>query len=80
MTELLERTLKTVRTLPDEVQDEIARAAQAIAEDHAATERGEVYRFVPGEWESLQEGLRQAERGEFATEEEIEALWAKYGA
>ena len=80
MTELLERTLRTVRTLPDEVQDEIARAAQAIADDHAAAERDEVYRFAPGEWESLQEGRRQAERGEFATDGEMQALWREFGA
>ena len=78
MTELLERTLATIRTLPDEVQDEVARAAQAIAEEHEAAKRGEIYRFAPGEWESLQEGLRQADRGEYATEEEVRAVFDKY--
>ena len=80
MTEFLERTLRAVRALPDEVQDEIARAAQAIAEDHVAAERGDVYHFAPGELESLQEGRRQAERGEFATDEEMRALWREFGA
>jgi hypothetical protein len=28
---------------------------------------------------SLEESIQQAERGEFASDEEVRAIWAKYG-
>lgn len=77
MTELLERAMKIARDLSDEKQDDAARYIISLA---GGDDDGGVYQFKPGEWELLQEGLRQADRGEFATDEEMQALWAKYGA
>jgi predicted transcriptional regulator len=42
--------------------------------------RGEVYQPDDDEWEAIKEGLAQAERGEFATDEEMEAVWERFGA
>jgi predicted transcriptional regulator len=42
--------------------------------------RGEVYHPDDEEWAAIQEGLAQAERGEFASEDEMEAVWKRFGA
>jgi hypothetical protein len=38
-----------------------------------------VYKLTPEEAASLDKSLRQAARREFASDEEVRALWAKYG-
>ena len=35
--------------------------------------------LTPDEEASFEESLAQAERGEFATDEQIRAIWAKHG-
>jgi predicted transcriptional regulator len=35
--------------------------------------------LTAGEEASLEESIQQTERGEFATDEEVRAIWAKYG-
>lgn len=74
MTELFRRAVEAAGKLPDELQDDIARAMLALA-----GETGEVIELTPEEEASLAESLAQAERGEFASEEEVAAIWAKYG-
>lgn len=73
MTELFKHAVEVTRNLPDELQDEIAQAMLALAgEDMTIVE------LTPEEETSLAESLAQADRGEFATDEEIAAIWAKY--
>ena len=73
MTALLERAIARVRDLPEADQDAFARILLSA--------------FEPGEHEpedeetraAIREGLEQAERGEFASDEEIAALWTRHG-
>lgn len=42
-------------------------------------QEGELYHPSDEEWLAIQEGLDQARRGEFASDEEMEALWKRFG-
>jgi predicted transcriptional regulator len=74
MTKVLEDAIAKVRKLPEDRQAYIAEVLEqfaaagdapfAVPEDHRA---------------AVLEGLRQAERGEFASDEEMAALWKKSG-
>lgn len=75
MTELLERAIARVRALPEEMQDDVARMLL-----HYAGEDGEpVYRLTPEEEADLAESDAEVARGEFATDAEVRAIWAKHG-
>jgi predicted transcriptional regulator len=74
MTELLERAVETVRTLPAEAQNAVARFLLDLAGDDEAAAP-----LTAEEEASLDESLAQAERGEFATDEQVRAIWAKHG-
>jgi predicted transcriptional regulator len=74
MTKLFEHAVETVRSLPAETQDEFARLLLQLAGEDQP-----VVQLTPEEEAALDESIRQAERGEFATEEEVRAIWAKYG-
>ncbi|MGK6315010.1 hypothetical protein [Neorhizobium sp. DT-125] len=74
MTKLLDRAIEAARELPAEMQDEIAGILlRLIGED------GPVYQLTPEEEADLKEALAEAKRGEFATEDEVRAVFAKYG-
>ncbi len=75
MTKLLDEAVNAVRRLPPEMQDEIARAMLALAGE----ESEEVYILTPEERASIEESEAEVARGEFATDEEVRAVWAKYG-
>ncbi len=75
MTKLLDEAVTAVRRLPPEMQDEIARAMLALAGE----ERDEVYILTPEELAAIQESDAEVVRGEFATDEEVRAVWAKFG-
>ena len=74
MTKLLEQALETVRRLPVESQDEIARAMLALAGSEA-----EPVLLTLEEREAIARSKAAAERGEFATEEQVRDVWAKHG-
>jgi hypothetical protein len=74
MTRLFEHAVETVRALPPEMQDELAHLLLQLAgEEQPAVQ------LTAEEEASLEESIRQTERGEFATDEEVRAIWAKYG-
>ncbi|MGO9170347.1 MAG: hypothetical protein ACLP7P_00045 [Rhodomicrobium sp.] len=75
MTKLLDDAISAVRRLPPSVQDEIARAMLVLAGD----EEDGVYILTPEERAAIEESKAAANRGEFATEEEVAAVWAKHG-
>lgn len=75
MTELLDHAFDRVRALPPDTQDEYARILLRLAGD----DEGDVYQLTPEEKASLAKSLEQAERGEFASDEEVQAVWAKDG-
>ena len=74
MTKVLEDAIAKVRKLPEDRQAYVAEVLEQIA---AA---GSDLFIVPDEHRAaVLEGLGQADRGEFATEEEMAALWKKCG-
>jgi hypothetical protein len=74
MTKLLEQAVETVRGLPPEIQDELARMLLQLAgEDQPELQ------LSAEEAASFDESLAQADRGEFATDEQVRAIWAKHG-
>lgn len=74
MTELLEQAIERVRALPPEAQDEYARVLLSLTGD----EEG-VYQLTPEEEASLEQSRAEVARGEFASDEEVRAIWAKHG-
>lgn len=74
MTQLLEHAVETVRGLPPETQDDLARVLLQLAGEDQP-----VIQLTAEEEASFEESLAQAERGEFATDEQVRAIWAKHG-
>ena len=74
MTELLDRAVESVRALPPEAQDAVARFLLQFAGDDET-----VIPLTAEEEASLDESLEQAERGEFATDEQVRTIWTKHG-
>jgi len=74
MTKLLEQAVETVRGLPPEMQDDLARMLLQLA----AAEDQPVVQLSAEEEASFDESLAQADRGEFATDEQVRAIWAKH--
>ena len=75
MTNLLERAVSVARKLPPETQDDIARLMlQLIGDEPAAT-----VALTAEERAAVAASKAAAERGEFATDEEVRAVWTKHG-
>jgi predicted transcriptional regulator len=74
MTELLEKVLSKVRELSSEEQDRLALLLLSMADEDADDEE-----LDQETREAIREGLEQARRGEFASDEEIAALWKRHG-
>jgi hypothetical protein len=74
MTRLLEQAVEAVSVLPDDVQDDLARMLLQLAGVEQPP-----YELTPEEAADLDASLTEAERGEFATDEEVRAVWAKHG-
>jgi predicted transcriptional regulator len=74
MTELLERAVQTLRAMTPETQDALARIVLQLAGDDPT-----IARLSADEEASFKTSLAQAERGEFATDDQIKAIWAKHG-
>jgi hypothetical protein len=74
MTRLLEQAIETVSALPDDVQDDLARMLLQFAGVEQPP-----YVLTPEERADIEASLAEAERGEFATDEEVRAVWAKHG-
>jgi hypothetical protein len=73
MTKLLEKALQVVRQLPDDSQDEIARAMLALTGHDDEPEE-----IKPADLPAVLEGLAQAKRLEFASDAEIEAAFRRF--
>ena len=69
MTKLLDEALEKVRTLPDEDQNLAAEMLFLIA-----NRRNEPYAMDAEEEAAVREGLAEAERGEFLSQEETDEL------
>jgi predicted transcriptional regulator len=74
MTKLLEQAIARVRELPPEDQDAIATALLSLA-----GEPTDVVRLDDETRAAVEEGLAQAERGEFVSDEDIATADARRG-
>ncbi len=71
---VLEIAIEKLKALPEDKQ---AYAAEVI--EHIATSDDGVFHIPDEHVAGVLEGLAQAKRGEFATDEEMEALWKQCG-
>jgi predicted transcriptional regulator len=72
--EQINDVLESVRSWPQEDQEELAELAREIE-----ARRTGVYVMSNEERAAVQEGLQQASRGEFVPDDEMDAFWKKYG-
>ena len=75
MTELLDRALEAVRNLPPDVQNDIAHLVLRLA---GADDEPPVA-LTPEEHAAVIASKTAASRGEFATDDQVRAVWAKHG-
>jgi hypothetical protein len=75
VTKLLDRALEAARDLPPEAQDDIARVVLRLA---GADDEPPVP-LSPDEQAAIAASKAAAARGEFATDDEVLAVWAKHG-
>jgi hypothetical protein len=73
MTKLLEQAFEKARRLTPAEQDDIARAVIALA---GAEEK---VSLTPDERAAVDRSKAAASRGDFATEDEVSAVWTKHG-
>jgi len=74
MTKLLEEGIEAVRGLPADRQDMAGELLLGLA---GVVQPG--YQLTPEQIADLKIAIAQADRGEFVTEEELRATWAKFG-
>jgi hypothetical protein len=74
VTELLERAVEAARGLPPATQDEIARLVLQLAGDDEPQ-----ITLTDDERAAIALSKAAASRGEFATDEQVRAVWAKHG-
>ena len=67
----LDTAIAAVRDLPEQRQDELADAILAAAD---VSEQS----YTPAQLQAIDEGLADAEAGRFASEEDVERLFARF--
>ena len=73
MTDLMEKALATVRSWPDEQQDEAAQILLALGRLGSG-----MYHASDDELRAVDEALAQIEGGAYVSEAEIEAAYARF--
>ena len=74
MTRMLDEAIKKVRELPDSVQDDAAEMLFSVA-----AKQGEPVRLDEETRAAVREGMAQARRGEFASDEDMQAFFERHG-
>ncbi len=69
----LKDVLKRVETWPEAAQEQAAASLQALEQELLAP-----YELTDEDKRAIDRGLEAARRGEFATDQEVEAILAKY--
>lgn len=72
--EQIDAVLESVRSWPERDQEELMEFVREIE-----ARRSGVHVMSDAERAAVQEGLDQARRGEFVPDDEMDALWKKYG-
>ena len=75
MNKRLETLLERVSAWPEEAQDELARIIDELERQYS----GDVYQLSEEENAAIDKALAAADRGEFATDEEMAALFKRHG-
>ena len=75
MTKLLDDALEAARGLPPDTQDAIARVVLRLAGTDDAPPKA----LSPDERAAIASSKTAAARGEFATDDQVRAVWAKHG-
>jgi hypothetical protein len=75
MTKLLEQALEVARRLPSDAQDDIARVVLQLAGDDEAP----TVTLSGDERTAIAASKEAASRGEFASDAQVRASWAKHG-
>jgi len=75
MTKLLEQAVEAARNLSPDEQDDIARMVLRLA----GTDDEPPVPLTPDEQAAIATSKAAAARGEFATDEQVRAVWAKHG-
>ena len=75
MTKLLEKGIEAVRALTPEQQD---KAGELLLELVGASESESEYELTPEQLADLDLAIAEADRGEFASDEEVAAMWGKF--
>jgi hypothetical protein len=75
MTRLLEQALEVARNLPSDVQDDIARVVLQLA----GADDAPPVALTSNEQTAIAKSKEAAARGEFATDAQVQAIWAKHG-
>jgi len=74
MTKLLTQAVKKLSQLPKKRQDELAKMLIDVAAQDLHP-----YQFTPEENNEVEVALKEARRGRFATDEEVAAMWRRFG-
>ena len=75
MSKILDRAIAKARALSDEDQDALGAVLLSLAEEWPSG----LDDLDEETSAAIREGLAQARRGEFVPEQEIQALWKRYG-
>jgi hypothetical protein len=75
MTKLLDQALAAARRLPPDLQDDIARVILRLTD----VDDEPPVPLTSEERDAIAESRAAAARGEFATDEQVRAVWAKHG-
>ncbi|MGO9056357.1 MAG: hypothetical protein ACLQU2_03105 [Candidatus Binataceae bacterium] len=76
MTKLLDRAVEAARSLSPDAQDDIARVVLRLA---GTDDEASPVALSPEERAAVAASQAAATRGEFATDEQVRAVWAKHG-
>ena len=74
MTKLLEQALELVRQLPEDEQDDIARVVLQLT----GAESAAPVSLSREEREAVVRSKAAADRGEYASDEQVKAVWSKH--
>jgi hypothetical protein len=75
MTKLLDQALEVARNLPVDMQDDIARVLLQLV----GSDESEPVPLSADERAAIAKSQEAAGRGEFASDEQVRATWAKHG-
>jgi hypothetical protein len=75
MTKLLDQALEVARSLPEDAQDDVARVVLQLL----GSDESEPLALSVDERAAIAKSKEAAARGEFASDEQVRATWAKHG-